>query len=142
MFISIPQSEKEPGHLSSVSKNAPGWVPFASRVAGAALLSLLLMGFAVKPESPHRIQVTAKRYAFEPAEITVKKGESVDLVLTSADVPHGVKIRELKIELHANKGKTAETVFTPQAIGTFVGHCSVFCGSGHGAMTLTIHVVS
>jgi len=117
-------------------------VSLASRAVGAALLSLLLMGFAVKPESPHRIQVTAKRYAFEPAEITVKKGESVDLVLTSADVPHGVKIRELKIELLANKGKTAEAVFTPQATGTFVGHCSVFCGSGHGAMTLTIHVVS
>jgi len=142
VFIRIPQSVKEPGHLPLVSRRASGWVEVTSRVVGAALLSLLLMASSVKPQSPRRIEVTAKRYAFEPAVITVKKGESVDLVLTSADVPHGVKIRELKIELHANKGKTAETVFTPQAIGTFVGHCSVFCGSGHGAMTLTIHVVS
>jgi cytochrome c oxidase subunit II len=142
VFIRISQSEEEAGHTSMVSKSASGWAPFASRALGAALLSLLLMASAVKPDSPRRIQVTAKRYAFEPAVITVKKGEAIDLVLTSGDVPHGVRIRELKIDLHANKGKTAEVVFTPQATGTFVGHCSVFCGSGHGAMTLTIHVTS
>ncbi len=72
----------------------------------------------------------------------MKKGEAVDLVLTSADVAHGLRIRELKIELNASKAKTAQTTFTPQKTGTFTGHCSVFCGSGHGVMTFTIHVVS
>jgi cytochrome c oxidase subunit II len=142
VFIRIPQSEKDAGHAPSVSKCATGWVLFASRAVSAALLSLFLMSPVAKPESARRVQVMAKRYAFEPAVITVKKGEAVDLVLTSADVPHGLRFRELKIELHANKGKTVETIFTPQTTGTFVGHCSVFCGSGHGVMTLTIHVVS
>ena len=40
-----------------------------------------------------------------------------------------------------SKGGTAEIAFTPDKTGTFVGHCSVFCGSGHGEMTLTLHVV-
>ena len=31
--------------------------------------------------------------------------------------------------------------FTPDKAGDFVGHCSVFCGSGHGGMMLTLHVV-
>jgi cytochrome c oxidase subunit 2 len=86
--------------------------------------------------------VTAKRFAFEPAEITLKKGEPVDFVLTSSDVPHGIRIRELNLDLRAGKGKSADVTFIPTAIGTFVGHCSVFCGSGHGQMTLTIHVVA
>jgi cytochrome c oxidase subunit II len=142
VVIRIPQHEKEPGHLPSILKKGSPWRRIGSRAIGAALLSLFLLVPAVRPESPRRIQVTAKRFAFEPAEITMKKGEAVDLVLTSADVPHGLRIRELKIELHAGKGKTAETVFTPRTTGTFVAHCSVFCGSGHGAMTLTVHVVS
>jgi cytochrome c oxidase subunit 2 len=81
------------------------------------------------------------RFAFAPAEITIKTGESVDLVLTSADVPHGVRFRELNVDLNVAKGKPAEVKFTPEKAGTFVGHCSVFCGSGHGKMALTIHVV-
>ncbi len=40
--------------------------------------------------APRRIEVTAKRFEFDPAEITVKKGEPVVIVLKSADVPHGL----------------------------------------------------
>ena len=36
--------------------------------------------------------------------------------------------------------KPAELAFTPDKTGDFVGHCSVFCGSGHGSITLTLHV--
>jgi cytochrome c oxidase subunit II len=112
------------------------------RVAATLLLALFIGASSARPAAPRRIEVTAKRFAFEPAEITVKKGEAVELELTSVDVPHGLRIRELKIDLRVNKGKKADAVFTPQTTGTFVGHCSVFCGSGHGEMTLTIHVVA
>jgi cytochrome c oxidase subunit 2 len=94
------------------------------------------------PASPRRVEVTAKRFAFEPAEITLKKGEAVDFVLTSSDVAHGIRIRELNLDLRVGKGKSADVTLTPNTPGTFVGHCSVFCGSGHGQMTLTIHVVA
>jgi cytochrome c oxidase subunit II len=113
----------------------------AVRIFGVILLTLGLSASSTKPASPHHIEVVAKRFAFEPADITVKKGEPVDLVLTSTDVNHGVRIRELGVDLRVTKGKRAETDFTPQAVGTYVGHCSVFCGSGHGQMALTIHVV-
>jgi cytochrome c oxidase subunit 2 len=91
--------------------------------------------------SPHRIEVTAKRFSFDPATITVKKGEPVVLVLKSVDVPHGLRIRELNIDLKASKGSMVETRFTPQTVGEFVGQCSVFCGPGHGSMKLTLDVV-
>ena len=91
--------------------------------------------------TPRRIEVTAKRFDFTPGEITLKKGEPVVLVLKSADVAHGIRFRELGVNLNAGKGQTSEVTFTPDKIGTFVGHCSVFCGSAHGSMTLTLHVV-
>jgi cytochrome c oxidase subunit II len=114
----------------------------AVRMFGVILLILGLSASSTKPANAHHIEVVTKRFAFEPAEITLKKGEPVDLVLSSSDVNHGIRIRELGLDLRVAKGKKAEATFTPQATGTFVGHCSVFCGSGHGQMTLTIHVVA
>lgn len=100
-----------------------------------------LMQKASAENAPRRVEVTAKRFTFEPSEITLKKGEPVDLVLTSKDVPHGLRFRELNVDVKVSKGGTADVHFTPKQTGTFVGHCSVFCGSGHGSMTLKLHVV-
>jgi cytochrome c oxidase subunit 2 len=91
--------------------------------------------------APHRIEITAKRFAFEPGEITLKKGEPVVLVLKSADVPHGLRIRDLNVAVKVGAGGTAKVEFTPQKSGDFIGHCYVFCGSGHGSMAFTLHVV-
>ena len=91
--------------------------------------------------APRRITVSAKRFAYTPGEITVKRGEPVVLVLTSEDVPHGIRFAELNLQADIKKNATAELAFIPAKTGDFVGHCSRFCGSGHGSMTLTLHVV-
>lgn len=91
-------------------------------------------------DEPRRIEITAKRFSFEPAEITVKKGEAVDLVFHSEDVTHGIKFKELELGTEISKGDESELKFTPDKTGDFVGHCSRFCGVGHGSMTLTLHV--
>jgi cytochrome c oxidase subunit II len=105
-----------------------------------AMGSLTLSGFSPAPDSPRRIDVSVKRFAYTPAEVTLKKGEPVVLVLTTEDVAHGLKFKELNLNSKFEKGKPAELAFTPDKTGDFVGHCSVFCGSGHGSMTLTLHV--
>jgi cytochrome c oxidase subunit II len=91
--------------------------------------------------SPRRIEVTAKRFEFAPAEITLKKGQPVVLELKSTDAAHGLRFRELDLNIKVGAGGTTEIQFTPDKVGDFVGHCSVFCGSGHGTMALTLHVV-
>ena len=142
MFIEILKRFYGSGQDHSGEKSKiRGRLGLTLRAIGTALLVICMATTVAKPASPRRVEVSAKRFAFEPAEITLKKGEAVDLVLTSSDVPHGVRIRELNLDLRAGKGKTADATLTPTATGTFVGHCSVFCGSGHGQMTLTIHVV-
>lgn len=91
-------------------------------------------------ETPKRIDITAKRFAFTPNEITLKKDQPVVLVIKSLDVAHGLRFRDLNLNVKVGKGGSAELKFTPDKAGDFVGHCSVFCGSGHGEMTLTLHV--
>ena len=88
-----------------------------------------------------RIEVTAKRFSFEPSTITIKEGQPVTLALKSVDVAHGLRFREFNVNLKADKDHTSEATFTPNKTGDFIGHCSVFCGSGHGSMALTLHVV-
>ena len=112
----------------------------------AAYTSLAM--FALAPTSngnarsapPQRIEVVARRFEFAPSDITVKKGVPVTLSLTSKDVDHGLKFKDLNVALSVKKGETKEITFTPDKPGTFVGQCSVFCGSGHGGMKMTLHV--
>ena len=116
---------------------------FIGRMVFVGLLatgSLTLSGFAPAADGPHKIDITAKRFGYEPAEITVKKGEPVVLELTSEDVTHGLKFKDMNLNAKIEKKKTTELAFTPSKAGDFVGHCSVFCGGGHGGMALTIHV--
>ena len=105
-----------------------------------AICSLTLSGFSPAPDAPQRIEVSVKKFAYTPAEITLKKGQPVVLVLTTEDVTHGLKFKELNLNTKVQKGKPSELAFTPDKVGDFVGHCSVFCGSGYGSMTLTLHV--
>jgi cytochrome c oxidase subunit 2 len=90
---------------------------------------------------PRRIEITAKKFSFDPGEITLKRGQPVVLVVKSMDVAHGIRFRDLNVDLKVGAHNTATVEFTPDKTGDFVGHCSVFCGSGHGSMTLKLHVV-
>jgi cytochrome c oxidase subunit 2 len=98
------------------------------------------LGFSLAPEAPRMINIVAKRFTYEPDDITVKKGEPVVLKLTTRDVTHGLKFEDLNLNTKVEKGKSNELAFTPTKTGDFNGQCSVFCGSGHGSMHLTLHV--
>jgi cytochrome c oxidase subunit II len=86
------------------------------------------------------IEITAKRFAFTPDRIVLKKGETVTLRLTSQDVTHGFFLRPLKIDTEIEPGKATEVTVTPQVTGTFSLICDHFCGVGHGNMKMTVVV--
>jgi len=110
--------------------------------AAVLMITGLSAPIARAEAAPRRIEITAKRFAFEPGEITLKKGEPVLFVLKSADVAHGLRIRDLSVAVKVGAGGTAQVQFTPQKSGDFIGHSYVFCGSGHGSMAFTLHVVN
>jgi cytochrome c oxidase subunit 2 len=104
------------------------------------ITALSVLHAAHAQNSPTRIEIIAKRFDFTPADITVRRGQPVVLALKSVDAAHGLRFTELGIEVKVDKGQIGQIAFTPDKIGDFVGQCSVFCGSGHGRMKLTLHV--
>jgi cytochrome c oxidase subunit 2 len=102
-------------------------------------------------ESVQIIDVTAKKYEFDPSPIHVKQGTKVQLKITATDHAHGFRIREFpdgvdtkgkaglvfsspldcqKIE----KGKTLTVEFVAQIAGTYPFGCCVHCGWEHRGM--------
>ena len=111
-------------------------------LAAALMVSMLASPSAWSQGQPQRIEISAKRFSYSPGEITVKAGRPVTIVLKSQDVAHGLRIRDFGVDIKVKAGGSAEATFTPDRVGDFTGHCSVFCGSGHGSMTFTVHVVA
>ena len=86
------------------------------------------------------VEITAKRFAFTPDKITLKKGQTVKIRLHSEDVTHGFFLRPLKLDEQIPAGQTTEVTVTPQVAGTFTTICDHFCGANHGNMNMTIVV--
>lgn len=80
-------------------------------------------------------ELTASRFAFEPAALEVNEGDTVRLTLRSADVTHGFAIKELKVKTAIPKGGEPVTVqFVAAEAGTYEFACSEYCGPGHRDM--------
>jgi cytochrome c oxidase subunit II len=104
-------------------------------------LLLLCCSLSAGPETPRRIEISASKFAYSPNQITLKKGESVVLVLHSTDVTHGLTVPDLGINTtEIKKGKDSEIPLTPDKTGHFAGQCAHFCGAGHGSMTFQVEV--
>lgn len=97
------------------------------------------------------IEVTAKKYEFNPSPIHVKQGARVQLKITATDHTHGFKIAPSPKGEHASGGpglvfsssqgcqeiekhQTATVEFVAQAAGTYPFKCCRFCGWHHRAM--------
>ena len=113
---------------------------YARFLALLLLPALVVTARASDREEPRAIVITAKRFEFVPSTITLKKGETVKLVVTSYDVTHGLFLRALKIDADLVPGETQEVTVTPESAGTFTAICHHFCGGGHGNMKLTVVV--
>ena len=88
-------------------------------------------------QQPDRvITIVAERFTFSPSRITVKQGETVELVLSSDDTDHGFRIPEAKIDValpQQGKGEVRVRVVLNKK-GRYVFECSRPCGAGHNLM--------
>ena len=111
-------------------------------VIGIILLIAGAFGVAALAQPPGQaIKITAKKFEYNPKEITLKKGVPVVLEFTSLDRLHGFKCQELEVRADIKPGQVARVNVNPQKVGDFEFHCDKFCGFGHGNMTGMIHVV-
>ena len=106
---------------------------------GLAIRSFVVVGVLLIPpgmaqSDVREIKMTAKKYEFSPAEIRVKQGEKVRLLITPTDRAHGFEIKELNIKAKLPKGQETAIEFTADKSGEMEFHCADFCGLGHGKM--------
>ena len=87
------------------------------------------------------IHITAKKFAYDPNRITLKRGKAVTLELRSLDRKHGFLIPDLKLRADIPAGGSVRVTLTPDKTGVFPFHCDLFCGSGHDGMMGVIEVV-
>ncbi|HKV91588.1 MAG TPA: cupredoxin domain-containing protein [Candidatus Angelobacter sp.] len=97
------------------------------------------------------IEVTAKKYEFNPSPIHVKQGTTVRLKITSLDRAHGIKIATYPDGAPAkgdpgitfttkqdcfkfDKNSPVTVEFVAHTPGTYTLKCCVRCGLGHGHM--------
>jgi cytochrome c oxidase subunit 2 len=90
--------------------------------------------------SVQTIQIHAKRYQFEPSIVTLKRGETVKLLLTSEDRTHGFMVRPLGIDTDIEPGKITAITIRPEKAGTYTTICDHYCGLGHNGMKMKIVV--
>lgn len=110
----------------------------SSTLLGLALVaaaSFTLRPAAQAPE-PRVIDVIARRFVFEPAEIEAAVGERIRLQVRSADGVHGIEIRKFKVKKEIPRGAAPVTIdFTASEAGRFPILCSEYCGDDHDDMT-------
>ena len=92
-------------------------------MTGLRITSLALALVAVSfPSAPAQdshageaveIKVTAKKYAFAPNPIRVKKGDRVKLVITAVDHDHGFKLDAFQIDQQLKEGETTTVELWP-----------------------------
>lgn len=87
-----------------------------------------------KVDAVKTFKLTAKQWAFDPAEIRVKKGDRVKLEISSVDVAHGFGLPDFNVNQKLEPGKTVTVEFTADKAGTFTYSCNVLCGTGHKEM--------
>ena len=92
------------------------------------------------PNSVRTIQIHAKRYQFEPSIVTLKRGKTVKLLLTSEDRTHGFMVKPLGVDTDIEPGKTTEITIRPEKAGTYTTICDHYCGLGHNGMKMKIVV--
>lgn len=86
------------------------------------------------PGEVKEFTMTAKQWEFEPSTITVNKGDTVKLHITSVDVTHGFGLPEFGVNENLEPGKAVDVDFVADKTGTFTFFCSVYCGGGHSHM--------
>ncbi len=84
--------------------------------------------------SPYMLATTA------PLVVPVNK--TVHVLVVGADVIHSFSVPAFGIKIDAVPGRTNDTWFKAEKVGTYYGQCSQLCGTDHSYMPIEVKVVS
>lgn len=89
----------------------------------------------------YEVHYVARMWKFEPEDVTVPAGSTVDIYLSAADVTHGLILIGTNLNLMAVPGVVnyARVKFDKPQVYQLL--CHEFCGTGHDQMAAELHVV-
>jgi cytochrome c oxidase subunit 2 len=110
--------------------------------AGTALGGAFFAACVLAQPTEQVVRITARKFAFLPGEITLKKGVAVVLEFVATEVVMGFSAPDLMLRADIIPGQVERVHLVPQQVGTFEFLCDIFCGDGHEGMHGTIKVVA
>ena len=89
----------------------------------------------------YEVHYVARMWKFEPEDVTIPAGSTVDIYLSAADVTHGLILLGTNLNLMAVPGVVnyARVKFDKPRVYQLL--CHEFCGTGHDQMAAELHVV-
>ena len=89
----------------------------------------------------YELHYVARMWRFEPQEVTVPTGSTVDIYLSTADVTHGLILLGTDLNLMAVPGVVnyARVKFEKPRVYQLL--CHEYCGTGHDRMAASLRVV-
>ena len=104
------------------------------------LIPILLLMVIIAPVGCRRdavpgrhVKVVMKKYSIDPPVIRIGSGETVELLISTADVQHGFDVPKLGIKQPIQPGQTVSVVLHP-AKGEYEIVCGIICGPHHEDM--------
>lgn len=102
-----------------------------SLATAAAIAAAVAVSSPPAPAAPSgtTLEVAASRGGFEPSTLTIRRGETVHVVLTSKDGEHCFAIDELRIEKRIVPGRPTRLDLAADRAGTYVFYCCLESGA-------------
>jgi cytochrome c oxidase subunit 2 len=91
-------------------------------------------------DSTYEVYMVAQMWGFQPSEIRIPVGSTVDFYLTSKDVVHGFYIDGKDINMMAEYGNVTKRTAKFTNAGVYKIFCHEYCGVGHQNMEAQIIV--
>jgi heme/copper-type cytochrome/quinol oxidase subunit 2 len=108
---------------------------------GLAGLGLAVAVLASAAPAGPEVAVRISKQGFQPSRITVRRGETTRLVLTSADGEHCFAVDALRVEKRVVPGRPTRLDLVPGEAGVFPFYCCLESGDAgrveRGELTVT-----
>jgi heme/copper-type cytochrome/quinol oxidase subunit 2 len=146
-IVAVVATTRSNGTTMMGSNGMPGAMASNGQMMNGAMMGNGMNGPMMGNASPsptiagaREITVTASAFKFEPADIHVRAGEDVTIVLTATDTTHDFTIDELGFQVVATPGQVGRGSFhAPSTAGRHTAYCSV-AGHRQAGMTATVIV--
>ncbi len=101
----------------------------ARLAAGLLALAAVLPAASVRAApASSTIELRVSRRGFEPSRLSLRRGESVRFVVSSADDEHCFAIDALRVEKRVRAGRATRFELTPERSGVFPYYCCLESG--------------